>query len=302
MARILTSFAHATFFGIASVVATRIVPPNRRASGVAVVFGGITVATILGVPLGTEIGERLGWNATFWMVAAIGATAVVAIAVWLPPKMSAERAHLRAELGVLRDRHVLVAMLVTALTWGSLFAVFTYITPILEEATGMSEQSVIAVLFAFGIGITVGNFVGGRLADWRLLPSIVGMTASVAAALVVFALVLRVPNLAVVVLVLWGFFVFALAPPLQVWVVSAAERAPHIASTINQAAFHIGAASGAWLGASALSAGVALGHLPWVSFVVTLVALAVAGTIAAIEPQRGKATAAESERSRASTA
>jgi DHA1 family inner membrane transport protein len=288
-ARIVTSISHATFFGVASVVATQIVPPDRRASAVAMVFGGVAVATILGVPIGTAIGRAYGWPATFWTVVAIAVTALAAIAAWLPSDIEMERADLRTELAAFRNPQVLLALAVTALTWGSLFVVYTYITPILEEVTRVSEEAVIWVLLIFGVGMTIGNFIGGRLADWRLLPSIVGMIGAVGVVLVILAVVVQSVHLAVVALVAWGILIFALAPVFQFWVVKSAQRAPHLASTVNQMAFHAGAASGAWIGASALSFGIAYRQLPWLGASLTLFALVVAMVTVMLELRRRKA-------------
>lgn len=275
-ARVFTAACHAALFGIAAVIAADISPADKRAMAVAIVFGGATVATILGVPIGTAMGQNFGWQSAFWMVAAMGIMAIGALAAWLPAAIPAERVELRGEIASMKDREVVLALLVSGLVWAGLFAVFTFVSPILAEVSGATEEAVVWVLLIFGIGSTVGNFVGGRLADWHLVPSVIGMIAAVAVMLVVIAAMLQNVHLAVAALVVWGLLVFALAPALQFWVVKAANKAPHVASTINQASFHLGAAAGAWISASALYFGFQYNHLPWVGEILTLVALAIA--------------------------
>jgi len=275
-ARIFTAFCHAAFFGIAAVIAADVTAADKRATAVAVVFSGATVATILGVPLGTAVGQHFGWQSAFWMVAAMGGVAIVALVAWLPADIPSHRVELRRELVSMGDRRVIVVLLISGFTWASLFAVFTFISPILSDVSGAEEDAIIWVLLVFGLGMTIGNFVGGRLADWHLVPAIIGMIAAVAVMLVVIAALLHSIHLAVAALVFWGLLVFALAPALQFWVVEEAKDAPNVASTINQASFHLGAAAGAWLSASALNLGISYSHLPWVGEVLTLVALALA--------------------------
>ncbi len=289
-ARVFTAFCHAAFFGIAAVVAADITPADARATAVAVVFSGATIATILGVPIGTAVGRSFGWQSAFWMVAAMGVLAVGALAAWLPKEVPIHSVELHRELVAMGDRKVIMALLISGFAWAGLFAVFTFISPILAEVSGAAEEAIVWVLLIFGIGMTIGNFIGGWLADWRLMPSIIGMIAAVAVMLVVVAAFLHSVFLAVAALVFWGLLVFALAPALQFWVVKEAKDAPNIASTINQASFHLGAAAGAWLSASALYFGVAYDHLPWIGELLTIVALAIA--IAALVAERRRRRAA----------
>lgn len=275
-ARIFSAFCHAAFFGIAAVIAADVTPDERRATAVAVVFSGATVATILGVPLGTAMGQHFGWQSAFWMVAAMGLVAVGALIAWLPAGIPAHPAEFRREIASMGSLQIALALLVSGFTWAGFIAVFTFISPILSEVSGATEEGVVLVLLLFGVGMTIGNFVGGRLADWRLVPSIVGMIAAAAIVLVIIAVVLDNVATAVAALICWGLLIFALAPALQYWVVKAAPDAPNVASTINQASFHLGAAAGAWLSASALYFGASYGHLPWVGEVLILTALAIA--------------------------
>jgi len=275
-ARIFTAFCHATLFGIAAVIAADVTPEEKRATAVAVVFSGATIATILGVPLGTAMGQRFGWPSAFWMVAAMGLVANGAVIAWLPAGIPAHRAQFRSELSTMGKPEIILALLVSGFTWAGFIAVFTFIAPILDRVSHATENAIVWVLLLFGIGMTIGNFIGGRLADWHLVPSIIGMIAATAVVLAVMAAVLENVVTAVGALVFWGVLVFALAPALQFWVVQSAPEAPNVASTINQASFHLGAAAGAWLAASSLQIGVSYGELPWVGGGLTLVALAIA--------------------------
>ena len=259
----------------------------------AIVFSGATVATILGVPLGTAAGQQLGWHSAFWMVSAMGVVAIAAIAAWLPSDIPSEKADFRQELKVIGRFQVVLALVVSGFVWASLFVVLTYIAPILEDEAGAPEHAVIWVLLIFGIGMTIGNFIGGRLADWRLLPSIVGMIAAAAVSLVVFAIVIHDVYLVVAALLVFGLFIFALAPALQYWVVKAASGARALGSTINQASFHLGGAAGAWIGASALYFGTSYTTIPWIGGLLGLVALGVAVIAVAAEYRRRRAAFAE---------
>jgi DHA1 family inner membrane transport protein len=274
-ARVVTAFAHAAFFGIAAVVAADLVAPNRRASAVALVFAGLTVANIMGVPAGTMLGQALGWRATFWVVAGIGMLAFAAVVLFLPANLAMTRADLRAEFRVLKRPQVIMAMSITVLTSASLFAVFTFIAPMLTEVTGIAASTVGAVLLVFGVGMTFGAFAGGRLADWKLMPSIIAITAVLAVVLVALSFTVHSAAAMVVTVFVWGLVIFSLAPPLQIRVVNVAADAPNVASTLNQAAFNLGNAGGAWIGSAALSAGIGYAELPLVGLVLALTALGV---------------------------
>jgi len=205
---------------------------------------------------------------------------------WLPSGMPAHRAEFRREIATMGSRQIVLALLVSGFTWAGFIAVFTFISPILGEVSGATEHAVVWVLLVFGVGMTIGNFIGGRLADWHLVPSIIGMIAATAVVLAVIAFVLHDAATAVAALICWGVLVFALAPALQFWVVKEAPDAPNVASTINQASFHLGAAAGAWLSASALHFGISYGHLPWVGEALTLTALAIAVIAVSAEHRR----------------
>jgi DHA1 family inner membrane transport protein len=274
LARIVTAFCHGAFFGIGSVVAADLVAPNRRASAIALVFGGLTLANVLGVPFGTALGNALGWRSTFWAVAVVGVIAAVAIAAWLPAAIPMKPADLRGELRVLRNPQVLLAMAISVLASASLFSVFTYITPLLERVTGLTPVAVTYALLVFGAGLTAGNFLGGRLADWRLMPSLLAVMTVLAVACASFALASHNAIASFVTLFVWGTLAFAVVPLLQMRIVNEAADAPNLASTLNQGAFNLGNATGAWLGGAALVAGVTYAQLPIIGGAVAVLALA----------------------------
>jgi DHA1 family inner membrane transport protein len=273
--RVGASFAHGSFFGRGAVVASNLVEPARRAGAVALMFTGLTVANVLGVPLGTWVGHQWGWRATFWGVALSGTGAFVAVAALIPATLGGERVS-RGAWRVVRDPRVASALLLTTLGFGGVFVAFTFITPILVEVRGLSPQAVTAELFLFGAGITVGNVLGGRLADRYPGRSMVAILAALCAIQLVLAAVLRLPVLSELALVAWGTIAFATVPGLQLGVVEAARAAPTIASTLNIAAFNLGNAGGALLGAKLLDAGAALRVLPVVGSAIAVVACLVA--------------------------
>jgi MFS transporter, DHA1 family, inner membrane transport protein len=275
-ARVVTAFCHGAFFGIAAVVASEVVAPNRRARAVALVFAGLTVANIIGVPGGTALGQAFGWRATFWAVAAIGLLSIAAIAAWLPAGLKAPRGNLASEFKVLGRPQVLLAMSITVLTSASLFVVFTFIAPFLGTVTGLSDTAVTGALLLFGIGMTAGSFVGGRLADRAVMATIAGVAAALIGVLATLAFIAGSALLTLATMLVWGLVIFSLAPALQIRVVDAASDAPNVASTLNQAAFNLGNAGGAWIGSAALMQGLDYGGLPWVGVLIATVALAAA--------------------------
>jgi len=287
LARVVTAFCHGAFFGIGSVVAAGLVPPNRRAQAIALMFAGLTLANVLGVPFGTALGQQLGWRSTFWAVTVIGVLAALALALWLPKKIEMQKTSLLQEFAVLKDRQVVMVLAISALASASLFSVFTYITPILEDVTGLTPHAVTLVLLVFGLGLTVGSALGGKLADWRLLPSLIGFLVALALILTVFTLTMRTPLPAVVTIFVWGVLAFAIVPPLQVLVVERASAAPNLASTLNQGAFNLGNAGGAWFGGMAIGAGFQLTTLPYVGVVLVVLALGLTLWSASIERNSG---------------
>ncbi len=273
-ARVVTAFAHGTFFGVAAVVAADLVPRRQRAQAIALVFSGLTLATVLGVPAGTALGQALGWRATFWAVVAIGVAALGAIALWLPAGLAGNRGRLWQELRVLGHVQVMLAMLISVLTSVSMFSVFTYITPLLERVAGLTPHEVTLALLLFGVGLTIGNLLGGRMADWRLMPGLMVTLIALAAVLTAFAFTVHTPIPAVLTMTLWGVIAFMLVSPLQMRVMDQAREAPNMASILNQGAFNLGNATGAWLGGLVITAGFNYAVIPYVGAGVALIALA----------------------------
>lgn len=273
-ARIVTAFCHGAFFGIGSVVAAGLVAPNRRAQAIALMFTGLTLANVLGVPLGTALGQIAGWRATFWAVTGIGLLAALALRVCLPAKIEMQRASLVHEFSVLKDPQVLMVLGMSVLASASLFSVFTYITPILEDVSGFTPHAVTFVLLLFGLGLTVGSTLGGKLADWKLMRSLLGFLGSIGLVLAVFAVTMHDQIAAMATIFVWGVLAFAIVPPLQILIVNRASHAPNLASTLNQGAFNLGNAGGAWIGGVAISAGAPLTSLPWIGVTMACAALA----------------------------
>lgn len=257
-ARVVTSFNHGAFFGVGSVVAAGLVPADKRAGAVAAMFTGLTVATIGGVPLATWASGILGWRTAFAGIAGVGAVAMLSLRLALPALPAAEGGDMRAELRVLRRGPVLAALALTVVGASAMFTVFTYIVPILRDETHASTGFVTAMLMLYGIGLTIGNTLGGHLADRSIERTLIGSFAVLAAALVVFAGVMHWPWPAAIAILISGIASFAIVPPLQMRAMVAAVDAPNLASAMNVGAFNLGNAFGAALGGGVIGAGLGL--------------------------------------------
>ena len=273
IARVVTSFAHGSFFGIGAVVAASLVPQEKRASAIALMFTGLTLANVLGVPLGTFIGQEFGWRIAFWVVAALGVASLAGIAALVPNKHDTGPVGLMHEVRVLKDPQVWMALAMTVVGFGGVFVVFTYIAPILEQVSGFSPRGVTLILVLFGAGLTLGNTMGGKLADRALMPSLMGILLALAVVMAVFTRTSHSQVAAAVTIFVWGIAAFATVPPLQMRVVEKASAAPNLASTLNIGAFNVGNAGGAWLGGLAIGHGLGLDALPWVAAAVSIAAL-----------------------------
>jgi DHA1 family inner membrane transport protein len=272
-ARVVTAFAHGAFFGIGAVVASNLVPREQRTQAVSLMFAGLTLANVLGVPFGTALGQAAGWRAAFWAVVVIGIVAFLAITRFVPSGMPGTRGGLAKEFRALGRWPVLLPMLISTMASVSMFSLFTYITPLLEEVTGLTPHGVTGALLAIGVGLTIGNLIGGRLADRNLLSTIIGAFICLVIVLGALALVVHMALPTLVLLILWGGIAFALVSPLQIWVVDAATDAPNLASTLNQGAFNLGNATGAWIGGVALNAGMHYAQLPLLAALVAMAGL-----------------------------
>lgn len=277
-ARILTGLAHGVFFSIGSTIATSLVSKDKEASAIAIMFTGLTVALVTGVPLGTFIGQTFGWRATFLTVAALGTIALIGSALLVPKNLKKSApATLRQQLEVITHPRLLLVYAMTAVGYGGTFTAFTYLTPILEDVTGFASGMVSVLLLVYGISVATGNIWGGRLAD-RLGPTsaLYIIFGGLAAILFVLTFTAYHPIAAVITLLVWGAFAFGNVPGLQVYVVQLAERyTPHsvdVASGLNIAAFNIGIAGGAWLGGHVVE-DMGLMNTPWIGGVIVLSAL-----------------------------
>jgi DHA1 family inner membrane transport protein len=274
-ARVFTALAHGAFFGIGAIVAAEVVPRHQRAMAISLMFSGLTLANVLGVPLGTLLGQAYGWRTTFWAVCIIGLVAFVALLIWVPEVRQPRRMRLKREVTALSHPQVLLAMATSTICSAALFSVFTYITPLLETVAGISPHGVSIALLLFGVGITLGNLAGGRAADWRLMTSIVVMLCMLVVVQAAFTWTSHNAVPAVITMMIWGALAFGVCSPLQMRVVDQGRAAPSLASTLNQSAFNLGNAIGASFGGLMVSAGVGYARLPWLGSGLSALALIV---------------------------
>jgi MFS transporter, DHA1 family, inner membrane transport protein len=291
-ARVLTALCHGAFFGIGSVVAANLVPRNQRAQAIALMFSGLTLANVLGVPAGTALGQAFGWRSAFWAIVPIGVVAATAV-FFLVPSQAAGTGGLLHEFRVLRKPQVLLVLAMSILTSASLFCVFTYIAPMLLAVTQVSPHAVTITLLLFGVGITIGNLLGGTLSDWRPMAFLIGALITLIAALIAlyYAEPYTIP--AVIMILIWGAVQFAAGAPLQSRIVEQAAAAPNLASTLNQGAFNFGNATGASLGGMMLTAGFTYRQLPLASIIVTLITLSLSILSAKLDRKHRDARIAE---------
>ena len=275
-ARIVTSFCHGAFFGIGSVVAAGIVPADRRARAVALMWSGIAAANILGIPAGTALGQMSDWRLTFWAVALVGCAAMAAMALWLPRVGRGTASGIAGELGELARPQVLMALSLTVFLCGATFCVFTFVAPFLAATASIATGSLPVYLVLFGIGGVVGMQVGGRTADRNLAATISGGFIALTGAFLVMPWAFRSPVIAAAAMLVWGFVFYFPASGLQVRVVDAARGAPNLASTLVQSGFNLGNAIGPSIGAAALSAGLGYAALPLIAAAMTAAAAGIA--------------------------
>ncbi len=287
VARVVAAFCHGSFFGIGAVVASHLVPKEQRARAIALMFAGLTLANVLGVPFGTFLGQWAGWRSTFWAVTALGVLAAIAVVRYVPTLPELKAPDLRREMRVLREPQVLLALAMTVLGFGGVFTVFTYIAPILQQQAHVGVGATGAVLVLFGLGTTLGNMLGGRLADWRLMSSLAWILAALTVLLVIFAWTMHNTLAAVITVFVWGVAAFATVPPLQMRVVQQAGDAPNLASTLNIAAFNLGNAGGALLGGLVIEARLGLPAVSIAGAAVAAAGLLLTLLSAGLERRRG---------------
>ncbi|KZE89915.1 MFS transporter [Microbacterium sp. TNHR37B] len=296
--RIVAALCHGAFFGIGSVVAAGLMPPEKKAGAIALMFTGLTAANVLGVPFGTFLGQQFGWRATFWVISAIGVVAFVGVAALVPGATAgaadadAQPGGLRHELRAFRTPQVWLSLTVTVLSFGGMFGAFTYIAYTLTEVSGFPPGAVPWLLVVFGAGLVVGNVVGGRFADRSIDGTLLVCIAALAGILVVFALVAASGPATVLLLFLMGGFGFGATPGLQSRIMVYAGQAPTLASGANIAAFNVGNAVGAWVGGLAISAGLGYTAPIWTGAAMTAVALVVMIVATLTRPRTADAPAA----------
>ncbi|MCI2957557.1 MFS transporter [Agromyces atrinae] len=273
--RIIAALCHGAFFGVGAVVAADMVPAHRRAGAISLMFAGLTVANVVGIPFGTFVGQQYGWRATFWAITVIGVITLAGIQLLVKRSPAPESKGLLSEIGVLRRPQVLLSAAVSILTFGGLVGAYTYIAFTLVEVTGFGVAAVPWLLLLFGVGTFIGNLIGGRLADRALDRSLLIVIALLAVVLVVFALTAASIWATLVTIFLLGTVGFATAPGLQLRVMRFAGDAPTVASGANIAALNVGNALGAWLGGVTIAAGLGFVSPLWVGAGLAVAALLV---------------------------
>ncbi len=262
LARLVTSLNHGAFFGLGSLVAASVVPRHKQASAVATMFMGLTIANVGGVPAATWLGQAIGWRMSFVATAGLGLIAMLALWRALPAGEAGRRPNVGHELAVLKSPVVLMALLTTVLGAGAMFTLYTYIAPTLADITGASPAFITGMLVLVGLGFTVGNGVGGRMADRSLDGTLIAFLVLVIVDLLAFPWVASTPVGAAVSLLIFGVATFAVVPPLQMGVMRAAKDAPGLASSVNVGAFNLGNAVGAAAGGAVISAGLGYDAVP----------------------------------------
>ncbi|WP_372347291.1 MFS transporter [Streptomyces sp. KL116D] len=292
-ARFVSGLPHGAFFGVGAVVATSLVAPERKARSVSLMFLGLTVANIVGVPVATAVGQHLGWRATFLAVSAIGLAAIASLVALVPADHGHGRpvAGLRGEVRALKSVPVWLALGTTVAGFGALFSAYSYITPMLTDAAGYAAGSVTLLLALFGVGATVGNLLGGRLADHSLRGTLFGGLVSLVVVLAAFPLLMRTEWSAALAVLLLGVAAFTTGSPLQLMVMEKASAAPALASSANQAAFNLANAGGAWIGGLTLAAGFGVTSPAVAGAALAVLGLGVAAVAYTVDLRRGPAPA-----------
>ena len=274
IARFITAFSHGVFFSIGSTIAADLVPEHKRASAIAFMFTGLTIATVTGVPLGTFIGQAFGWRATFGVVAILGVIAIIASSLLIPKDLKqAPPAKLSDNLKILTNGPLMLAFAITALGYGGTFVSFTYLAPILEEVSGFSPSSISIILLVYGVAVAIGNTVGGKLANQNPLKALSRMFLIQAVILVILTFAVPFKVIGLIMIFFLGMFAFMNVPGLQIYVVQLAEKyvpsAVDVASALNIAAFNVGIAIGAFVGGLIVDS-IGLIHTPWIGGIMVL--------------------------------
>ncbi|PLS14993.1 MFS sugar transporter [Bacillus sp. M6-12] len=286
-ARFITAFSHGVFFSIGSTIAADLVPEHKRASAIAFMFTGLTVATVTGVPLGTFIGQAFGWRATFAAVALLGLIAIISSALLVPKNLKQESASkLVDNFKILTNGPILLALAITALGYGGTFVAFTFLSPILEDITGFKPGAISIILLVYGVAVAIGNTIGGKAANRNPLKALLWMFMIQAAVLVILTFTAPYKTPGIITIFFLGLFAFMNVPGLQIYIVQLAEKyvpsAVNVASALNIAAFNVGIAIGAFLGGLIVDS-IGLIHTPWIGGVMVFGAVLLTFWSSAIE-------------------
>ncbi|ATF94056.1 Inner membrane transport protein ydhP [Cedecea neteri] len=290
VARLLTGLAHGVFFSIGSTIATSLVPKEKAASAIAIMFGGLTVALVTGVPLGTFIGQHFGWRETFLAVSAIGVIALVSSMILIPKDIpNRALAGIKEQLQVLTHPRLVLIYLVTALGYGGVFTAFTFLAPMMQDLAGFSPSAVSWILLGYGVSVAIGNIWGGKLADRHgAVPALKFIFAALAVLLLVFQFTAHSHVAALLTILVMGVFAFGNVPGLQVYVVQKAEQytpnAVDVASGLNIAAFNVGIAVGSIIGGQTVQH-FGLAQTPWIGAVIVVLALLLIGLSGRLDKQ-----------------
>jgi multidrug resistance protein len=293
--RIVSAFSHGVFMSIGSTIAADLVPENRRASAIAIMFTGLTVATVTGVPIGTFIGQQFGWRASFIVIVVVGIIAFIANSILVPSNLrKGNRTTFRDQITLITNGRLLLLFIITALGYGGTFVVFTYLSPLLQEITGFTAGAVTIILLVYGIAIAIGNVIGGKVANRNPIRALFYMF--IVQAIVLFILTFTAPFkiAGLITIILMGLLAFMNVPGLQVYVVMLAERfvpsAVDVASAMNIAAFNAGIAIGSYLG-GVITESIGLIHTPWIGALMVLGAVILTGWSKTLEQKDQKSAA-----------
>ena len=292
IARLLAGLPHGAFFGVGSVVASKLAEKGKEARSVALMFAGLTIANIIGVPLGTYIGHNYSWRYTFIIIVIVGLITLLSLKLWMPALPATKERNLKKEMGFFKLPEAWLIILMIAIGTGGLFSWFSYIAPLLTKVSGFSDNSITYILALAGVGMLVGNFIGGRLADaFSPAKASVALLVAMAVALVIIHYVSYNQPLSLLMTFVTGAISFALASPIQMLMINTAKGSEMIAASVSQASFNIGNALGAFLGGLPLAAGYDYTSPVWVGALMALIGAFFAWLLIAMNRRRATAVA-----------
>ncbi len=276
LGRLLSAFSHGAFFGVSAVVVTSLVPPEKKATAIALMFSGLTLANVIGVPMGTLLGQHFGWRSSFWVISGLGVAGLIGILKFIPTQLNIAATHIKKELAVFKRHQLWLALIITILGFSGLLTSFAYVEPMMTHVAGFSSHAVVWLLMLYGVGLVVGNIIGGKLADRALMPTIYTMLALLAITLFSFIFTAHYQVLAAITLFILGAVGFGTIPALQMFVMQKAEGAPTLASSANIAAFNTGVTLGVMLGGMTIHMGLGYTSPNWVGGILTATGLLIA--------------------------